>query len=479
MTLREYEQKRNFKKTPEPRPRRSKKKARIFVVHKHAASRLHYDLRLEEGGVLKSWAVPKGPSLNPADKRLAVQVEDHPYDYKDFEGTIPEGEYGAGKVIVWDSGTYEPLVWKRGSLRFILRGKKLKGEFSLVRFRPPKNWLLIKKKDRFASAKDITKRDRSVKSSRRLPDLEKPAHIAFTHLDKIFWPKEKYTKGDTVAYYDKIAATILPYLKNRPMVMNRHPNGIAKPNFFQKDSRELELPHFVKTMTIRAESGKRVRYVICNNKETLLYLANLGCIEMNPFASRTKHLHKPDFLIIDLDPSGNSYDQIVKVALELRAILQKIGIENSFPKTSGKRGMHIYIPLRAAYSFDAARDFAKLLGALLQRRLPTLVSVEHYPAKRKGKIHPDYMRNALGQTAVAPYSLRPYPGATVSAPLSWSEVKSRLDPKKFTIKTIHRRLQKKGDLWKGVLASGADLTKAAKMLKIELLDEYMLNTGHR
>ncbi len=298
----------------------------------------------------------------------------------------------------------------------------------------------------------------------------------FTHLDKIFWPKEGYSKGDVIEYYDRMAHVILPYLKDRPMVMNRHPNGITKPGFFQKDSSELHLPDFVDTIKIHSVSdGKTVRYIVCNNKETLLYLANLGCIEMNPFASHTKNLHRPDFLILDLDPfyppklqrrrAGNSYNEVVEVAQELREILEAIGIKKSFPKTSGKRGIHIYIPLHAAYSYDAARDFAKLLALVLANRLPRLVSTEHFPARRRGKIHPDYMRNALGQTAAAPYSLRPYPGATVSTPLEWSEVKKGLNPSQFTIKTIHARLKKKGDLWKGVLGPKVDLRVAGIYLQ--------------
>src|SRR3989344_9073956 len=242
----------------------------------------------------------------------------------------------------------------------------------------------------------------------------------FTHLNKVFWPKEGYTKGDVIEYYEKMAPIILRYLNDRPMVMNRHPDGITKPDFFQKDSSELKLPNFVYTIKIHSESdGKKVRYIVCNNKETLLYLANLGCIEMNPFASRRKKPHHPDFLIMDLDPSGNSYDEIVEVALELRKILRAIGITKSLPKTSGKKGMHVYVPLAAKYTYDAARNFEKLLAHVLANRLPKLVSTEHFPAKRRGKIHPDYMRNAFGQTAAAPYSLRPSKGATVSTPLEW------------------------------------------------------------
>ncbi len=300
-------------------------------------------------------------------------------------------------------------------------------------------------------------------------------NLVGVNLEKVFWPKEKYTKGDVINYYEKISSFILPYLKDRPMVMNRHPNGATKRGFFQKDSSSLNLPKFVKTATLRSETdNKKVRYVVCNNKETLLYLANLGCLEMNPFASKMTALHKPDFFIIDLDPSGpparnaragNSFDEVVAVARELHRILEEIGIRNSVPKTSGKKGMHVYVPLHGAYSYDVAREVAKLLGELLRERMPKLVSIEHYPAKRRGKIHPDYMRNALGQTAAAPYSLRPFAGATVSTPLEWSEVKKGLKPSQFTIKTIHARLKNKGDLWKPVLGAGADLRKIAAKLE--------------
>jgi len=176
-----YRRKRNFARTSEPQGGRAKShRGLAFVVQKHRASHLHYDFRLEMDGVLKSWAVPKGPSLNPGDKRLAIQVEDHPYDYKDFEGSIPAGNYGAGEVIVWDRGTYEPAeeggeaaalkALKKGAISLVLHGKKLKGEFSLVRLRRPKQWLLIKKRDEFATSRDVTRHDASVISGRRLAD---------------------------------------------------------------------------------------------------------------------------------------------------------------------------------------------------------------------------------------------------------------------------------------------------------------------
>lgn len=183
MTLSAYKKKRNFRETPEPHGGNPEEDDLRFVVQKHQATRLHYDFRLEMKGKLKSWAIPKGPSMNPGDKRLAVEVEDHPYDYKDFEGTIPEGNYGAGTVIIWDEGTYVPAElypgkkamesallkqWKDGHIRFTLKGHKLKGEFTLTRMKE-NNWLLIKHKDRFASSKDITLSDKSVRSHKSLP----------------------------------------------------------------------------------------------------------------------------------------------------------------------------------------------------------------------------------------------------------------------------------------------------------------------
>lgn len=186
-SLGSYRRKRNFQRTPEPKPGRGKlHRHLVFVVQKHRASHLHYDLRLELGGVLKSWAVPKGPSLDPTQKRLAIRVEDHPWDYRNFEGTIPEGNYGAGDVIVWDRGTYrcaetsgEEAVrrqLRKGSLKIVLSGRKLRGGFALVRLGTPRRWLLIKSNDRYATLRDVTRDDRSVRTRRRLPDARPAAN---------------------------------------------------------------------------------------------------------------------------------------------------------------------------------------------------------------------------------------------------------------------------------------------------------------
>ncbi|MDE1925106.1 MAG: non-homologous end-joining DNA ligase [Patescibacteria group bacterium] len=299
--------------------------------------------------------------------------------------------------------------------------------------------------------------------------------LKFTHLDKIFWPKEQYTKGDVLAYYEKIAPYMLPYLKDRPLVLNRHPNGIEGKNFYQKDTSREHLPPFITTTAIRAETtGERVQYIVCNNKDTLLWAANFGCIEMNPWQSRLRQgsggqtrLNYPDYVTIDLDPHGRSFDDVVEVALGFKKILEKARVK-SLIKTSGKTGMHLMIPLGARYTYLQARSFAKLLVACANKEMPKLTTLEQRLNKRKGKIYLDIARNAPGQTTACVYSLRPYPGATVSTPLDWREVKKGLRPSQFTIKTIFPRLKKKGDLMKGLLSKGAYLNKATKKLEKEL-----------
>jgi len=291
------------------------------------------------------------------------------------------------------------------------------------------------------------------------------AKTPFTNLDKVFWPKEGYTKGDVIAYYERIADWILPYLKDRPMVLNRHPNGIKGPSFFQKNVNQVQLPPFVKSVAIRAEStGRDVHYVVCNNKDTLLYLANLGCIEMHPWNSRTKSMHKPDYLVIDLDPGNNSFDEVVVVAQAVRRAIESAG-GRSYAKTSGKTGLHVYVPLGARYDFVEGRAAARELAEAVYRELPHLTSLERHPAKRRGKIYLDYLRNSVGQTLAAPFSLRAYAGATVSEPLAWTEVKKGLRPSQFTIETIFRSLRKRSELWEPVLAKGVDLRDMMQRLQ--------------
>ncbi|SRR5258708_7926285 len=288
--------------------------------------------------------------------------------------------------------------------------------------------------------------------------------MKLTNLDKIFWPKEKYTKGDVLEYYQKIAPYILPYLKDRPESLNRYPSGIGGKNFFQKDVDHMP-PDWVKTKSIYSESNNaNINYLICNDAATLLYMANLGCIEINPWFSTIKHLDKPDYAVIDLDPEKISFDKVVEVALAVHKILDNLKIPN-YCKTSGATGLHIYIPLGAKYTYDQAKDFSHLIAVLANRKLPQITSLERHPAKRQKKVYLDYLQNRKGQTLVAPYSLRPKPGATVATPLEWKEVKKGLSPQDFNIQNIFSRLKKKGDLFKPVLGKGIDLQKTLKQIE--------------
>jgi len=288
-----------------------------------------------------------------------------------------------------------------------------------------------------------------------------------TNLDKIFWPKEKYTKGDVIAYYEKMADTILPYLKGRPESLHRHPNGIKGESFFQKDIRQA-VPPFVATKEIWSESNKKkIHYLLCENKATLLYLANLGCIELNPWNSRIQALEKPDYMIIDLDPADNTFEQVIEVAKVVHQVLID-ACEEHYIKTSGKTGLHVLVPLGAKYTYDEIKEFVKLLAQVVHQRIPDITSIERSPVKRKKKIYIDYLQNRKGQTIAAPYSLRPWPGATVSTPLLWSEVKRGLDPSAFTIETIWKRLDKVGDLMQPLLTSVIDLRESIRCLERHL-----------
>ncbi len=818
MPLKKYNAKRNFEHTPEPAgdiPKaRSKKLA--FVVQEHHASRLHYDFRLELDGVLKSWAVPKGPSLDPHEHHLAVMVEDHPYDYRKFEGVIPEGNYGAGNVIIWDEGWYEPrtptadpqktlrVALKKGHITFILHGKKLHGEFALIKMAhmDPNAWLLIKKGDEFAETRDITQQDTSVKTgrkvddlpgSKRLPDLttypriakpwhvhpmlctlvdeifdkidwlfeikwdgfraigakhgadvqlysrnsndfithyppvaealrelkydvildgeivvtdadgrphfellqnwrrnpqghlqyfifdilwcnghdvramplierkkllktvlpkssvlrysddvvgkgtalfaemerrglegvvakqadspyrendrgaawlkikthlrqevvicgyteprgsrtyigslivglynrgeltyvghsgggipdgqreallrslqkierkkppfdslanlpkpdtpvhwvqpklvcemtfsewtsesimrqpqfkglradkkptdvhrERPKHAApknaqkketvmpqdkleLTHLDKIFFPKHSYTKGQLMDYYRAVAPVMLPYLKDRPHSLNRFPDGITGFSFFQKNNEHL--PGWVTHADIFSDSNNaNLRWIVGNDLDTLLYMVQLGAIEINPWNSRVKHLNNPDWLVVDLDPEGRTFTDVIKVARTVKQVCDDFGIP-SYPKTSGKTGIHIYVPLAAKYTYEQAKDFAHLIVIEANKRQPDLTSLERMPDKRKHKIYLDFLQNREGQTLAAPYSVRPTPDATVSTPLHWDEVTPKLRPTDFTIKNMPARIKKVGDLWAPVMGKGIVMTTALKKIQ--------------
>jgi len=289
--------------------------------------------------------------------------------------------------------------------------------------------------------------------------------VELTHLEKIFWPGEGYTKGDVVDYYNTIYPHIIKYMKDRPESLYRTPDGINEKGFFHKDA-GLNAPKWVKHLPLYSDSAeKEINYIICNDKPTLLYLANLGCIEMNPWNSRLKDLDRPDYLVLDLDPSEhNTFEQVIDTANVIKQILDKAGA-TSFPKTSGATGIHIYVPLGAKYTYEQAKDFAHVVATMAQQQLPGFTSLERSLSKRgAGNIYIDYLQNRKGQTLACAYSLRPRPGATVSMPLEWNEVKKGLHPSDFTIRNAKARIEEKGDLFSRVLLKGIDMVKCIKKL---------------
>jgi len=304
-----------------------------------------------------------------------------------------------------------------------------------------------------------------------LPEDEKQVEIKvegkllkFTNLDKNYWPEERITKRDMINYYAAIADYILPYLKDRPQSLNRFPEGIKGFSFYQKNVEDKVAPWIERFPYTSESDGETKEFMVCTGKASLLYMANLGCIELNPWHSRVSKPNNPDYCLIDLDPDTNTFNQVIDTALEIKNILDEIGAP-SFVKTSGSTGMHILIPLGAKYTFDQSRMLAELIVGVANKRLPATTSVLRTPAKRKGKIYLDFLQNRQIQTMAVAYSLRPKPGATVSAPLRWEEVKRGLKMTDFNIYNMPQRLAHEGDLLKGLLGKGINMKTVLGKLK--------------
>ncbi|HET8964013.1 MAG TPA: non-homologous end-joining DNA ligase, partial [Chitinophagales bacterium] len=291
--------------------------------------------------------------------------------------------------------------------------------------------------------------------------------VSVTNRQKIFWPDEGFIKGDVIDYYDKNYRTILPYLKDRPLSLKRNPNGIRDEGFYHKDAGE-KVPKFVKVFKVKSESNNKIiDYIVCNNKATLIYLANLGCIEMNPWNSTIKHIDKPTWMVIDIDPSPkNTFIQVVDAALATKQILDKAGVK-SYCKTSGATGLHIYVPLKNKYDYNTVKEFAHIVVQLVTEELPDFTTLERSLSKRGDNIYMDYLQNRTGQTLASAYSLRPVPGASVSMPLEWKEVNHKLNPLDFTLQNAAKRIAKKGDIFKPVLTQSNNLEKALQKLSEE------------
>jgi bifunctional non-homologous end joining protein LigD len=518
-----YRRKRDFAQTPEPagglagRPGDAPR----FVVQRHRARRLHYDLRFEIDGVLVSWAVPKGPTLDAGVRRAAFHVEDHPIEYFDFEGVIPAGEYGGGDVIVWDAGTWEPYkdddprrAVEAGELHAELHGEKLRGKFVLVRTGSAdsdKDWLLLHKHDEFAvEGWDAEDHPKSVLSGRtndevkadpdrawhselpaaRASVLLKPSEVnapddddlrvldklkgggtwsvfgrelRVTNLDKVLFPprnrrERAVTKRDLIRYAAQIAPTLLPYLSGRALNMHRYPNGADAKGFWHK-----ELPSHAPDWLPRwdnpeADPGETRTYVVVDEPAALVWVANFGALEWHAWTSRVDHPHRPTYALIDLDPGEQTkWDELLALARLHRTALEHIGVR-ARPKLTGRRGIQIWVPIAPGPSFDETRAWVEQLSKTVGAVAPELVSWKWQKTDRRGLARLDYTQNAINKTLVAPYSPRPAPGAPVSAPIEWDELDDpKLRPDRFTIRTIGDRIRERGDLFADVLNRGQRL----------------------
>jgi bifunctional non-homologous end joining protein LigD len=283
--------------------------------------------------------------------------------------------------------------------------------------------------------------------------------LKFSNLDKIYWPKEKLTKRDMLNYYYQVAPFILPYLKGRPQSLNRFPDGIEGGSFYQKDIKG-KAPEWIEGFAYRSEGDQTDKeFLVCTDESSLLYMASLGCIEINPWSSTTKKPDYPDWCIIDFDPDTNPFNQTIEAAQVTHQFLENMGVD-SYCKTSGSTGIHIYIPLGAKYTYDESKEFARAIVTNVQAEIPKFTSIERPTAKRKGKIYLDFLQNRPQATLAAPYSLRPKPGATVSMPLHWEELKKGLRMQDFTLRNALDRIVNEGDLFKPVLGKGVNIKKA-------------------
>ena len=786
----DYGAKRDFARTPEPPPLPAPAPAAggeaaipatdgTFVIHRHEARRLHYDLRMATDSVLVCWAVPRGFSYDPAVKHLAVHTEDHPLRYRTFEGVIPRGEYGAGTMLIWDTGSYEVLKADHlaaaigaGEVKVVLRGRRLRGEWHLVRTRAGQDgndeWLLFKARDRYArepgepappvvdparalrapmperpramaagadhkqfsdpdwlfelefdglrvlasvtggdvafattrgslaelaapiraavardfarvrasqalldgvivaldrhgrpvrhaldgrrprgapvgsaqagtpggtepersharppsarasppgnarahgdavrggrvaraaaagdatGAADPSQPDAGASSGsagartaaaapaaaeerpgaghagtvafyafdllhydewdvRGLPLLERKqllrsllpslpsllyadhvtaggeslaavaagagfhgliakraastyrsgaqsdwrrvplqasaearevevraalsaaagrqreqADVQFSNLDKVFWPAEGYTKGDLLAFYEQVSDHLLPYLRDRPVHMNRFPDGIGGKSFFQRQA-PAGIPDWVELVEV---DDRHTRQFICNDLRTLLYLVNLGSIELHPWLSRRSSLAVPDYAVLDLDAKEASFANAVRVARTAGKVLRGIGLRPAI-KTSGASGLHVYVALVGGFSYEQVRLFMEAVARVVARELPDIASVERLPRGRGGKVYVDFLQNRRSATVVPPYAARPVAGARVSMPLEWDELDGGLHPSRFTIANVPEMLVRRGDLFRATLTDPQDFAPAIDKLQIYLAD---------
>jgi bifunctional non-homologous end joining protein LigD len=301
------------------------------------------------------------------------------------------------------------------------------------------------------------------------PDVAAPpaSRVRLTNLDKVFWPIEGYIKGDLIGYYDTVAPQLLPYLRDRPIVLTRYPDGITGKSFFQKDAPEFA-PDWVRTERIYSkDTDREIDYFVVDDAETLRYVANMGTIPIHVWSARVPALERPDWLVLDLDPKGAPFTDVVRVAQAVHRLLDDLELP-SHVKTSGATGLHVLVPLAARYTHEQARTLARLLAMLVVQAVPAIATVARPLAARGGKVYVDFGQNGHGQTIVAPFAVRPLPGAPVSCPLDWGEITARLDPARFTIRTVPRRFARRQDPLAPVLGAGIEMAGALARMEARL-----------
>jgi len=506
--LEQYRKKRRFDRTPEPAGALAPAAgAPRFVVQRHRARRLHYDFRLEIDGVLVSWAVPKGLTLDPAQRHLAVHVEDHPLEYADFEGVIPRGEYGGGDVIVWDRGTWvlhgdtsAADAVAAGELHVDLYGEKLRGRFVLVRTErgggDREQWLVFHKRDDDAvsgwdpedhpysvlSGRDndavSAERDRvwtrageagSALAARRqhvgatpeeLEELDAlPAkgtwtvnakELRLTNLDKVLFPARKreapVTKRELVRYHATMAPWMLPHLVDRPLNLHRYPDGVSRKGFWQKQA-PTHAPDWIERWTNpEADPGESRDYLIVHDVAGLVWLANHAAVELHPWTSRRPDVHCPTYAFIDLDPGeATSWDELLTLARLHRVALEHLGVRG-YPKTTGRRGIQVWIPIEVGPTFDETRAWVRQLSQAVAAVVGDLVSPKWQKEDRGGRARLDYTQNAINKTLVAPYSVRAAPAAPVSMPITWDDLDDpELRSDRWTVRDAPAQATERGD----------------------------------
>jgi len=458
--LKKYNEKRDFSKTKEPigKVKRKRNKKRKFVIQHHLARKDHYDLRLEYNGVYVSFAIPKGLSFDTKDKRLAIKVEDHPLSYGNFEGTIPKGEYGAGTVMLFDKGYWEPykdspIDFNKGVVKFTLDGERLKGSWSVVPFKE-ENWLVIKEKDAFVGKNDINKYKTSIKTGRTMEEITKNKKlgghfklekIEVTNPDKIIFKKEKVTKQDIMDYYQLVVKRMMPFLDNRLISTVRAPNGMNGEKFFMKHLNTKVRD--IGSKKIKDKEGDYLDYYYIKNVNGLISEVNMNSYEFHVWGSHVKTILHPNVLVFDLDPDkGMSLKKVREGVRDLKSILDELSLQ-SFLKTSGGKGYHVVVPTKRLKTWKKFQEFAHDIAVLMETKWPEKYTSNVRKEARKGKIFIDWIRNTKSATSVAPYSLRIRKKVRVSMPIKWSEL-DKVKPDEITMDMAIKRLKRK-DPWEG------------------------------